>query len=132
MQQINGNEVYYDGSKRFQGIQAGLSVPIFNTASKRKNQALDIQKSQNSLEFEQYKLQLENEYVKHYKNFQSIQKRFDVYENEVKKNNDLLKQKTMLAFQNGEISQIEWIYTQQLILNSSIETTNIENDQHVR
>jgi hypothetical protein len=66
--------------------------------------------------------------VKHYKNFQSIQKRFEVYENEVKKNNDLLKQKTMFAFQNGEISQIEWIYTQQLILNSAIETTNIENE----
>ncbi|MFN5416803.1 MAG: CusA/CzcA family heavy metal efflux RND transporter [Flavobacteriia bacterium] len=128
VQQINGNEVYFDGSKRFQGIQAGLSVPIFNAATKRKNQALDIQKSQNSLEFEQYKLQLENEYVKHYKNFQSIQKRFEVYENEVKKNNDLLKQKTMFAFQNGEISQIEWIYTQQLILNSAIETTNIENE----
>lgn len=127
-QQVDGNEVYFDGSKRFQGVQIGLNVAIFNASTKHKNQALEIQKKQNSYEFEQYQLQLENEYLRHYKNFQAIQKRFSVYENELKKNNHLLKEKTLLAFQNGEISQIEWIYTQQLILNSSIEATAIENE----
>jgi len=128
-QQIKGTDVYFDGSKRFQGFQAGVSLPICNIATKRKNQALDVEKSQNSFEKEGVQMRLENEYLRRYKSFVSLQNRSKSFQDEVLKNNKQLKSKSYLAYQNGELSQIEWLYTQQLVLNSELEYIELDNEK---
>ncbi|MBI2258924.1 MAG: CusA/CzcA family heavy metal efflux RND transporter [Flavobacteriia bacterium] len=128
-QQINGTDVYFDGSKRFQGFQAGVSVPIINIATKRKNQAINVEKSQISIEKEGVQLRLENEYLHRYKSFISLQNRTKSYQDEILQNNKQLKSKSNLSYQNGEISQIEWLYTQQLLLDSELEFVELENEK---
>lgn len=127
-QQVNGTEVYFDGNKRFQGIQAGVSVPIFNRAMKRKNEALSIEINQTDLRLEQYKMELSTSFLKHLNSYNTIKNRYLLFENEIQKNNEDLKKKIYVSYQNGELSQIEWIYAQQLILTSELEFINIINE----
>ncbi|NBP71525.1 MAG: hypothetical protein EBU52_22680, partial [Cytophagia bacterium] len=42
-QNINGQDQYFDGSKRFQGIQLGLAVPVFYFNNRRQLQSLKTQ-----------------------------------------------------------------------------------------
>jgi cobalt-zinc-cadmium resistance protein CzcA len=127
-QQVNGTEVFYDGKKRFQGVQVGLAIPLFNHATKRKNEALSVEMNQSSLVSEQYQQELSNFYLKHLNSYNSIKKSLVLYEREINKNNDELRKKVNISFQNGELSQIEWLYSQQLILGNEMEYVNLEND----
>jgi cobalt-zinc-cadmium resistance protein CzcA len=127
-QQVNGTEVFYDGKKRFQGVQAGLAIPLFNQATKRKNEVLSVEMNQSNLVAEHYQQELSNFYLKHLNSYNSIKKSLVLFESEINKNNAELKKKVTISFQNGELSQIEWLYSQQLILGNEIQYVNLEND----
>jgi cobalt-zinc-cadmium resistance protein CzcA len=60
-QNIDGNDVYYDGSKRFQGFNIGLNIPIFYTGNKAKVESLSAKQlaAEKELAYNKEKLQLE-------------------------------------------------------------------------
>ncbi len=128
IQQVNGVDQYFSGNKRFQGIQGSVTIPIFNLATKRKNEALTIENKQLDFKIEQEKLMLENEYLKNLQKYNSLKNSLIDFENGILANNKEINKKTSLLFQNGDISNIEWIYMQQLILNSEEQYLNLVNE----
>lgn len=61
-QDVNGEDVYFDAATRFQGIQLGISVPLFFGAHIAKARAAEIKKEIAETDLEDYQAELQKEY----------------------------------------------------------------------
>ncbi|WP_017260358.1 CusA/CzcA family heavy metal efflux RND transporter [Pedobacter arcticus] len=106
-QEVNGQTVFFDGDKRFQGINVGLSVPLFYGAYRSKIKAAEIQKSIASKNTEAYENQLNSELKQAYTEYKQQQKNIRYYEESALKNAKVIERNSNLAYQSGEIGYYE-------------------------
>jgi cobalt-zinc-cadmium resistance protein CzcA len=110
----------YDGSKRFQSVQAGVGIPLFRGAQKNTIAAsrINIQLAENNYAagLQQFKSEYERSVGNYNKNLQTVL----YYENTALKNAETIIRTADIQFRNGEINYLEWV----LLVNNAITIQN--------
>jgi cobalt-zinc-cadmium resistance protein CzcA len=108
-QTINGADVFYDGSKRFQGLNVGISVPLtfFSNASKIKSlgykqQALQKEADNGKLILQ---TQLQNVFAQYNQNLSQ----YNYYKSTALPNAEIIISTAKLGFKSGDIGYIEYL-----------------------
>ena len=127
-QNIDGQEVYFDGKERFHGLQVGLSVPLtfFSTnaslkALKFEQQALEKEASNEAILF-QKKINIA---VSRHEQLQAV---LAYYRETALPSNKTILATSNLAFRSGDISYIEYMQTLQSTLEVEMGFLNVIND----
>ncbi|MBS1614251.1 MAG: CusA/CzcA family heavy metal efflux RND transporter, partial [Bacteroidetes bacterium] len=124
-QNIDGNDVYFGREKRFQGLNAGISIPLtaFSNAAKVKSLRYQAESLQKSADYnkQQLQVQLETALIKYRQ-----QLAYHQYYNEVglRNYNDLINT-AHKQYQNGEIGYVE--YLQALQTATDIQLSYLQN-----
>ena len=109
IQNTGGQDVYYGGGKRFQGVQAGITIPLFYKpyASRIKAAKLEREIAQSQLDLLETNLQgaYRQAYQEMLKNARSV----DYYEKSALPNAALILKQAQLSFQNGEVGYVEYL-----------------------
>lgn len=120
-QTINGQEVVFTGSDRFQGVSVGTSIPIFNGAGRaqvrQRELASRISANQAGIQLEQ----MTNEYRSLLQNWQQLQLQIQDWENNILPTLNLLQQQTIRAFQEGDTDVQLLLFNQQTIIQQYLE-----------
>ncbi len=106
-QEVNGQQVFFDGSKRFQGVNVGLSIPLFYGSYRSKIKSAEIQKNITAKNTEAYQNQLNTQLQQSYAVYLQQQKNVGYYQQSALPNAQLIEKKSKTAYQNGEISYQE-------------------------
>lgn len=106
-QTINGQDVYFGGGKRFQGVQAGIAIPIFYKPYAAKIKAARIEKQVAESQLGLYQANLKGALSQSYQELLKNARSIDYYEKSAIPNAMLILKQSQLAFQNGEIGYIE-------------------------
>lgn len=108
-QEVNGQTVYYDGSPRFQGFSVGISLPIFagSTMSKIQASKTNIEVQQKNVDY--LKLELANHYQQQIQQLNTFQSLVDYYKNTALANAELITKNAGKAYQNGDVSYVEYV-----------------------
>ena len=103
-QNSSGQEVYFGGGDRFQGVQVGLTIPLFYGFHRSKIKAADIQAKIASEKLLNYKLELDGEYQQTLQEYLQQKKTLEYYNNSALPNMTAIDKTSQLSFQGGEIS----------------------------
>lgn len=103
------DNMFYDGSKRFQSVQVGLGIPLFMQAQKAKIQAAKIQQDYNTNNAAIEKQYLQNQYLSTYLQYQQCLETINYYETEGLKNAHTIQSVANTQFSNGEINYLDWV-----------------------
>ncbi|ACU60171.1 CusA/CzcA family heavy metal efflux RND transporter [Chitinophaga pinensis] len=109
MQNVNGQDVYFGGGKRFQGLQAGIAIPIFfrSFASRVKAAKIEKQIAESQLMLLQNNLQ--GEYKQAYQEMLKNARSIEYYQKSALPNAVLILKQAQLSFQNGEVGYVEYL-----------------------
>lgn len=123
-QTINGQDVYFSGKDRFQGVSIGVSIPLFFGSTK-------AQVKQNRLAIEQKTIErtaIENNAWLNYKtissNYKSLVAHLEWYDSLIGPKVIFLQQKNQQSFSAGEIEIHELLLTQQTIIQQQLDYQN--------
>lgn len=116
LQNVNGSDVYFNANKRFNTVNAGISIPIFFSGQAAKIAAAKKNwlKAQNDFAAEKQKLTTAFEVA--FTNVKKFEQSLANYENSVLSNATTIIETANQQFASGEISYIEWT----MLLNQSI------------
>lgn len=108
-QNVDGTEKYYSGSKRFQGVQAGISVPVFNRAytARIKAARVETQDAENNYRLLQHNLQAQ--YKQALQEYEKDKRSLEYYEKTALPNAQLISQQGQKAFRSGEVGYVEYL-----------------------
>jgi heavy metal efflux system protein len=124
-QQRDGQEVNYNGLPRFQGLQAGISLPIFGGKAYRAREAaagLQVLAQQKSRDQTRSQLQLQlRTYAAEY---QFWQNNIAYYRNTALPNARLIANNASKGYSSGEIGYVE--YLQALQINLDLQKAYLE------
>ncbi|SFW88802.1 CusA/CzcA family heavy metal efflux RND transporter [Chitinophaga sancti] len=106
-QNINGQDVYFGGGKRFQGVRAGIAIPLFYKPFSAKIKAAKIEKQLAENQLDLFQTNLKAEFSQAYQELLKNSRSIDYYESSALPNAGLILKQAQLAFQNGEIGYVE-------------------------
>jgi len=109
IQTMNNQEIFYTGSKRFQGFQVGVSLPIFFKPYSARIKAAKIEKQVAESDFQLFKNSLNSEYKQAYQDLLKNSESIAYYEKSALPNVNLILKQSQIAFKNGEIAYIEYL-----------------------
>ncbi|MFM1998133.1 MAG: hypothetical protein RL204_80 [Bacteroidota bacterium] len=124
-QNTTGTDEYYDSSKLFYTVNAGISIPLFQGAISKKEKSVQLMIESEKLTTENKTVELINLYNQAYSEaliYQGLKQSYDLQIES--QQNGYLKSADLLLNQ-GEISIIEWNVMQQQRLNLQIEKLEI-------
>ncbi len=116
-QDINGQQLFFGSDKRFQGVNLGLSIPLFYGNYRSKIKSAEIQKSIADKNLEATKQQISSQLQQSYAAYLRQQKTVAYYEESALPNLKIIERNSKMAYQSGEISYQEYL----LNLKSVIE-----------
>lgn len=105
-QSINGQDQYFDGSKRFHGLQLGLSIPVLYFNTRRQIQSLKIQEDVARQQEAHTSLNIGIGYEKLIRSFQKDKSTIDYYKRYALPTAKLLAAQSMKSFIAGDIDFI--------------------------
>lgn len=103
MQNINGQDIYFGSSKRFDGFQFGLSVPLWFGGYAARTKALAHAGESARSQAERNDLQLAQQFNQALQELEKNRKSLRYYRESALKSAGLLHDQTEIAFRNGEI-----------------------------
>ncbi len=102
------NDTYYNASRRFSFVQAGIGIPIFNKAQKAKIKAaeekVNIATAIADQSFTDLKLRLDE----HWNNYLKFQLAVNYYSSNALSQANMIIKTATANYKNGEINYIEW------------------------
>lgn len=101
--------MFYGSNKRFQGVQLGLSLPIFFSAYSAKAKAATISKSIAENELVVQQRSLDSQYQQAFQGYLKSKDRYDYFASSALANAALILKNSRLAYQNGEIGYAEYL-----------------------
>jgi cobalt-zinc-cadmium resistance protein CzcA len=108
VQTINGQDRSFSGANRFQGIQAGVSVPLFFKPYAARIKAAKIEKQVSESQLGLYQTNLQSQYQQAYQDVLKNARSIDYYEKSALPNTKLILKQGQIAFQSGDIGYIEF------------------------
>lgn len=108
-QNVDGTEKYYSGSKRFQGVQAGISLPVFHKpfTARIKAAQVDIQEAENNYQLLQHNLKAQ--YRQALQEYEKDRQSLEYYEKTALPNAQLILQQGLKSFRSGEVGYVEYL-----------------------
>ncbi|RKS03403.1 CusA/CzcA family heavy metal efflux RND transporter [Flavobacterium sp. 102] len=109
-QDVNGQTTYYDNSPRFSGFSVGISLPIFGVGSsiaKTRAATLNIEREQKNAGYIQS--QVKSQFTQLTEQLKTYQELIDYYRTTADPNAKKIIQNATLAYQNGDISYVEYV-----------------------
>jgi heavy metal efflux system protein len=108
-QEVNGQPVFYNGTPRFQGVTATVSLPLFagSQAAKVKAAEIEIRADQKNAEY--IKAQLEGQYQQQLQQLASQRAMIDYYEATALPNATVISSNATKGYQSGDISYVEYL-----------------------
>jgi cobalt-zinc-cadmium resistance protein CzcA len=109
VQSINGADVNFDGSKRFQGFNVGISIPItfFSNASKIKS--LDYKQQALQKQADNGKLILQNQLQNAFQQYNQYLSQYNFYKSTALPNAEIIINTAKVGFKSGDIGYIEYL-----------------------
>jgi cobalt-zinc-cadmium resistance protein CzcA len=107
MHPVNGQELYLGGSKRFWGVQAGISIPLFYKPYKSKIKAAKIDAEIAQKQLERYQTDIRGKYEQAVERYLKQTKSVAYYESSASPNAVFLRNQAQEAFRQGEIQYVE-------------------------
>jgi len=107
-QNTGSGEVFYGAGKRFQGVQAGVQLPIFNGASKARVKAAQIGEQVALNALETARLQLGSDLQQALRSLETARQNLDLYETGTLALAATIQGNVMKAYESGEIGYIEY------------------------
>jgi cobalt-zinc-cadmium resistance protein CzcA len=111
-QNINGNEVFFNASKRFQGVQAGISIPVFNGAGKARIRASEISVQAAKNQMELARVQVESRLEQAQQAYESADQSLKLFEQKTLVLADNIRTNAIKSYEAGEIGYIEFSQAQ--------------------
>ncbi|MBS1923355.1 MAG: CusA/CzcA family heavy metal efflux RND transporter [Bacteroidetes bacterium] len=109
VQNINGTDVNFDGSKRFQGFNVGISIPLtfFSNASKIKS--LDYKQQALQKEADNGKLILQNQLQNAFQQYNQNLSKYNYYKSTALPYAEIIISTAKVGFRSGDIGYIEYL-----------------------
>lgn len=109
VQTINGQDVYYDRSKRFTGINAGISIPLTFFSNTAKIKSLNYQQQSLAKQAENEKLVMQAQLQSAFQQYSQAMLQFNYYKSTALLNSGTIINTAKTAFTSGEIGYIEYL-----------------------
>ncbi len=106
-QTVNGQDKYYGAGHRFQGVNLGISIPIFAKAQKEKVKAAEINRSLREAELTNYHYNLQAELTRLFGELQKQRVQINYYRITALPQADRIISQAQKAFTAGEIGYYE-------------------------
>jgi heavy metal efflux system protein len=106
-QTVNGADKYYGVGRRFQGVNLGISIPIFARAQKEKVKAAEVNRVRREAELTNYQYNLQAELTRLFGELQKQRVQISYYRNTALPQADLIINQAQKAFTAGEIGYYE-------------------------
>lgn len=106
-QNTEGVEKYYGGSKRFQGVQAGIHIPVFNRPNNYRVKAAKVEQQIAETNAQYFRTTLQSQYQQAWQEYEKNRRTLQYYESSALPNANLILQQAQKAFQSGEIDYVE-------------------------
>ena len=116
-QEVNGQTVYYNGTPKFNGFTVGIALPIFagSTISRSKASKINIEIQQKNADY--LNLQLQSQYKQETEQLATYESVLAYYKNTALPNADTIAGNATKAYQNGDISYVEYVQVLETALN---------------
>jgi len=121
---ISGTEKYFSPGKRFNSVQAGMSVSLFNSSQKNKVRAAEKMLQQMQMEYDQQQQTLLSSYQTLSEQYRVQKKAVGVYETILLRNAEDILRTANQQFENGEVNYLEWV----LLTNQAIAVRSAHLD----
>ena len=108
-QNVNGSEVYFDGSKRFTGFNVGIAIPLTFFSNTAKIKSLELQKQSVEKAADNAKLQLQAQLKNAFQQYNQNLSRFTYYKTQALPNAALIISTAKLGFSSGGIGYVEYL-----------------------
>lgn len=108
-QNVNGQDQYFNGGKRFQGIQAGISIPLFFKPFASRVKAAKIEKQVAESQYNLFQTNLQGQFNQAYQDLLKNSRSIEYYKSSALPNANLILKQSQIAFQNGEIGYVEYL-----------------------
>ncbi len=116
-QEVNDKTVFYNGVPRFQGINLGISIPLFGKANKARIQASETEILLQQKNSEQLKNQLNSQFLQQIQEQKTNQSLLDYYTQTALPNGEIIGKNATKAYQNGEIGYVEYLQSLETVLS---------------
>lgn len=107
-QTVNGQDQLFSAGKRFQGIQAGIAIPLFYKPFAGRIKAAKIEKQIAQTEFSLFQTNLQAQYKQAEQDLLKNSHSVDYYEKNALPNVNLILKQSQIAFQSGDIGYLEF------------------------
>ena len=108
-QNIDGNEVYFDGSKRFQGINIGISVPLTFFSSSARIKSLKYTQQSLIKEADNNKLVLKTQMENAFQQYNQNLSQYNYYKSTALPNVEVIISTATVSYKSGDIGYIEYL-----------------------
>ncbi len=108
-QSINGQDVYYDRSKRFQGLTAGIAVPLTFMSNASKVKSLELQKQVMQKEADNGRLFLQVQLQNAVTQYNQQLAQYSFYKNANLSNATVIINTANLNYRSGNIAYMEYL-----------------------
>ena len=117
VQSINGADVNFDGSKRFQGFNIGISIPItfFSNASKIKS--LEYKQQALQRDADNGKLILQTKLQNAFQQYNQNLLQYNYYNSTALPNAEIIISTAKIGFKSGDIGYIEYLQALQTAID---------------
>lgn len=103
---VNGVEKYMGPGRRFQGLNIGVSINLFDRSFKQRMQLASINQNIASQQYDLMVNNFERQYLQTWTNFQKIKEEINYYRNIAKPNVNLLLDQSTKSYQAGELEYV--------------------------
>ncbi len=121
LQNLNAEEVYYDGGKRFSSFNVGIKIPTTFFSNNAKLEALDIKKKSIVREAENEKLMLRSGLEKANQQYVQNLANLEYLKDQALPNADLILSSASLSYSSGEIGYIEYLNALQTVTDVRLD-----------
>jgi len=115
VQNVDGEDVYFDGSSRFQGFQVGVSVPLFFGSHVARTRAAEINKDIVASQAQLYKADLQSRYTQAVQEYIRNRNNLEYYTNSALPNAVLVLSTAQKSFAGGELEVADFLDTMKTV-----------------
>ena len=108
-QNIDGTDQYFNGSKRFSGLQVGISIPLWIVPQTARVKAVGIHQQVIQSNYEQQQANIQGQYNQAIQEYLKNKNTLDYYEKNALLNADLIIKQADKGFKSGEIGYVEYL-----------------------
>lgn len=108
-QEINGQPRKFGPGRRFQGVSAGIFIPIFYKPYASRIKAAKVERQIAETQYQLFSINLQGQYQQAFQEYLKNKKNILYYETSALANGNLILRQAQIAFKNGEIGYVEFL-----------------------